>query len=441
MKRLFLIIVAGISPGILLSQTVLYLDDYTMGQIDNAVTTQMSQSDIPGVSIGVIYNGRVAYTKAYGVSLPGQNITTSSKFPIASISKTITGVIAMRMVDNGDLGLDTTIGHYVAGFNNSNITIRHLLDHQSGIGHYDDCPGGYTGQFNANSSLFTVLGCSRCMSPPGSGTIYTTYGSTLLGVIIDVVGRSVYNKGYIQLYNEWIRDAAGLTNLTAEYNNSISGIVTGYDENGNPLIGSWSDIGWKLPAGGFIANAHDLAGYGAGVMNNTFLSTFRSNQMWTVQSTSGFVNNNCHDALDNPFGLAFRVNSSGSNLQISHSGLNDHGYSSQLYLYPPKKYGAVFLSNRYGQTSELGNIMTNIKDIIGCPARRDFNSLVNWTGDWIYESSNIINMSNGYTVSAASGSLTLDAATEIILKPGFYAGTGTNFKALIEGCGGLVKPY
>jgi CubicO group peptidase (beta-lactamase class C family) len=444
MKKGFFCFVACLLSIIAMSQTVLHLDDYTMGQIDNAVTAEMNQSGIHGISIGVIYNGRVAYTRGYGTSLPGINITTATKFPIASISKTITGVMAMRMVDNGDLALNTTIDNYVPGYNNTTITIRHLLSHQSGIGHYDNCPGGYNGQFNAGTSLITVLGCSRCMSPPGSGTIYTTYGSTLLGVIIDIVGRDKYNKSYIQLYNEWIRDAAGLTNLTAEYNNSVSGLATGYDENGNVQFGNWSDIGWKLPAGGFISTAHDLADYGVGVMNYSFINSTRSSQMWTVQTTSGSPTNNCADGLDSPYGLAFAVSGGSStniNLRINHSGLNDHGYSSQLYLYPNQKAGAVFLSNRYKRTNQLGDIMTSIKDDVLCPARRDFTSLINWTGAWIYESSDIINMTNGYTVAAANGSLVLDAAKEVVLKPGFYANSGTNFRAMIEGCGGTVKPY
>ena len=442
MQKLFYYGLLCLSPYLSLAQTVRHLDDYTMSQIDNVITSEMSQSGLPGVSIGLIYNGRIAYTKAYGLSSPGTNATTSSKYPIASVSKTITGIMAMRMVANGDLALNTTIDNYIGGYNGTAITIRHLLSHQSGIGHYDNCPGGYNGQFTAFSSQLIVMGCSQCMTPPGSGTIYTTFGTTLLGVIIDVVGRSVYNKGYIQLYNEWIRDAAGLTNLTAEYTSSnISNLAWGYSSATATTVPAWSDLGWRLPAGGFVGTAHDLAGYGVGVMNYTFLNSTSSAQMWTVQTTSGTPTNNCATNLRSAFGLAFFVGGSGTNLVISHDGENNHGYCSSLILYPNQKAGMVLLTNRVNTNGALGDISNGIEDFVLCPARRDFNSLINWTGNWVYESSDVINASNGYTVTAANGSMVFDAQKEVVLKPGFYATSGTNFRAMIEGCGGAVKPY
>ncbi len=422
------------------AQTVRRLDDYTMNQIDAVINAEIAQSGLPGVNLGVVYNGRIAFTKAYGLSGVGINATTSTKYPIASVSKTITAMMAMRMVDDGDLALNTTIDNYITGYNGTNITIRHLLAHQSGIGHYEDCPGGYDGTFTAFSSQLVVMGCSRCMTPPGSGTMYTTFGTTLLGVIIDNVGRARYNKGYITLYNERIRNAAGLTNLTAESGNLIPGIAQGYNSSGSAQSGSWNDIGWKLPAGGFVSTAHDLAGYGAGVMNYSFLdSTLSNNTMWQVQTTSGTPTNNCGSSLSGAFGLGFSLGGSGNDLRIFHTGLNDHGYSSFLYLYPRKKAGTVLLTNRDDKTGALGDIINNIENHVLCPQKREFTSTINWGGSWIYEASQSISASNAITTT--NSSFVFDAGTEVVLKPGFEALSGSYFRAVIDGCGGTVKPY
>ncbi len=441
MKRI--LIIALLASTMARAQTVTHLDDYTMGRIDSVVNSQMSLNGMPSVNIGIVYSGRVAYTKAYGIAAPGVNATTSTKYPIASISKTITGMMAMKMIASGDLGLNTLIKNYISGYSTSTITVRHLLCHQSGIGHYSNCPGGYNGVFNSALSQTVVAGCSKCMTPPGSGELYTTFGSTLLGCIIDVRGNSVYSKGYIQLYQDWIRSPGGLTNLTAEYDNSASNLATPYSSPGIPNNSNWSDIGWKLPAGGFVGTAYALAGYGAGVVNYTFLDSVTSNNtMWQLQTTSGTPTNNCADGLTSGFGLAFKVGGSGSNLVISHNGANDHGYCSDLVLYPPKKAGVVSLTNLDNANGFLNNIRAAIdNEYVLCPARRDFTSLVNWTGNWVFESSSVINASNGYTTSAANGSLILDAASVVTLKPGFYASSGTFFRAVIEGCGGTVKPY
>lgn len=421
------------------SQTVRHLDDLSMNTIDAAITNQISQSNLPGVSVGIIYNGRIAYTKAYGLSAPGVNATTSTKYPIASVSKTITGIMAMKMIENNDIGLDDLIRDYVSGYYSSGITIRHLLSHQSGIGHYNNCPGGYSGAFSASASLDVVHGCSICMGPPGSGTLYSTFGTTLLGVIINNVGLVKYGKTYTQLYNEWIRDAAGLTNLTAEFNNLINNIAVGYSQNGVPLTGYWDDIGWKLPAGGFVATAHDLAGFGVGVMNHTFISSTSSNQMWQKQTTTGNPINVCNDPLANNYGLAFSVKYSGDSLRIFHHGLNtDHGFTSLLYLYPNLKTGIVLLTNKHELTGALDNIIAAVESTLLCPANRDFTSQVNTIDDWIYEATNI-QASN--TFSAGTGVIVFDAANEVVLKPGFNALAGINFRAVIDGCGGVVHPY
>lgn len=422
------------------AQTVRKLDDLTMGQVDAIINAEMLVNGLPGVNVGLVYNGRVAYTKAFGLASVGVNATTSTKYPIASVSKTITAMMAMRMIADGDLGLNTTIDNYVPFYSGTNITIRHLLCHQSGIGHYADCGSGYNGTFNAISSQFVLQTCSRCMTPPGSGTIYSTFGTTLLGCIIDVVGQSVYNKGYIALYNERIKNVAGLTNLTAESGNSIPGLAQGYNSDGDPVFGSWNDMGWKLPAGGFVSTAHDLAAFGAGVMNYSFLnSTISNNTMWVKQTTSGNPVNMCQSSLSSPYGLGFVVSSSGDDLRISHNGLNDHGYSSFLYLYPPQKAGTVLLTNRYEETSELGVINNNIEGLLLCPSDRDFTSPINWGGNWIYEATNSISASNAITTT--NSSFVFDAGTAVILKPGFEALSGSEFRALVEGCGGLIKPY
>ena len=435
MKKI-LLITCLLLTCIAYTQTVRKLDNFSMSEINAVINSELLQSNLPGVSVGIIYNGKVAYTKAYGLSASGVNATVSTKYPIASISKTITGIIAMRMVQNGDFALDDPISNYLPGY--TGITFRHLLSHQSGIGHYADCGGGYTGAFNANGSILTVYSCSKCMSPPGSGTIYTTFGTTLLGAIIDIIGRTNYNKGYIQLYNDWIKTPGGLNNLTAEHDNSISNIAVGYSSAGTAQTGYWNDIGWRLPAGGFVSTGHDLAEYGAGVMNHTFISASNSSLMWQQQTTSGTPANSCNDALSGNYGLAFRVGGSSTNRRVAHNGVNNHGFSSLLYLFPDRKTGIVLLTNREEKHGALDNIRKALENTLLCPANREFTSIFNWTGNWIYEAAKI-KASN--TFSSSVGNIVFDGATEVVLKPGFHAQAGMVFRAIIDGCEGSVNPY
>jgi CubicO group peptidase (beta-lactamase class C family) len=420
------------------AQSIKKLDDSTVTLLNQTIQAIFNGNNLTGLSVGILYGGEVVYTNAWGTAKPGTPFTVGTKSLLASVSKTITGMMAMKMVENGVLGLDVTINNYISGYNGTSITIRHLLSHQSGIAHYGNCPPGYNGAFNAAQSLSVVQGCMMCMLPPGSGNLYTTFGTTLLGVIIQNVGLLIYGKSYTQLYADWILNPAGLFNLTAEFDNSDPVLAAPYSAGGVWQPGFWSDIGWKLPAGGFISDITDLAKYSRGIMRNTFITQNTFTQMQQVQSTTGSPVFLC-DQSTSGVGLGFFINSSGDDLRINHSGANDHGYSSLLYLYPSKGAGIVLLNNNDNAGSALSAIRNQVESLILCPETRNFRTNINWTTPFIYEAQDAILASS--QINATSGVVIFDAGNSITLKPGFLAQAGLSFRATIEGCGGIIKPF
>lgn len=425
------------------AQEILKLDDANITNIDNVMNTYINNQAVTGMGVAIVYNGKVAFAKAKGLAKTNPSavsFTTNTKSLLASISKTITGIIAMKMVKNGHLSLDASIDNYVSGYSGTAITIRHLLNHQSGIAHYGNCPDGYGGAFNSTSSLSIVQGCLICVAPPGSRKLYSTFGSTLLGVIIDKVGQAVYGKGYGQLYVDWIANPGGIVNLIPAFDNSNSNLAQGHFSNGNAETSGWDDIGWKLPAGGFISNATDLAKYAAGIMNYTFLDSVTSNSMWVNQPTSGNWVGLCQtDNFTNAsIGLSFFLSSSGDDFRIFHTGSNAHGYTSYMFLYPRQRTGMVLLINKDISGAMLENIRADLESIVLCSASRNFTSEINWTGNWVYESSSTITAQN--RITSTNSSFVFDAASHVTLSPGFQSVAGTYFRAVIDGCMGNIKP-
>lgn len=414
------------------AQTVRRLDDATVNALNSTIASEFNSHNLKGLSVGVIYGGEIVYTNAWGNATNIPPFTTETKTVIASVSKTITAVMAMRMVQNGDIALNDPITDYVPFTGGNNITIRHLLCHQSGIGHYENCPGGYDGQFNWSSSLFTVLGCTRCVTPPGSATLYTTFGTTLLGSIIEKVGLDVYGRNYRQLYNDWI----GVSELTPEFDDSDPELANGYTQGNSALSRGWSDIGWRLPAGGFIADIGALTNFGRGVIRNSYISATTAAQMRVVQTTSGSANVTCGDT-GGSYGLGFQVSGSGDDIRLSHTGLNNHGYSSFIYLYPLKGVGIILLCNNDDQADALSDIRSAIADMVVCPDDRDFTNTINWAAPLIYEADRDISVS----VPMTSSGVILDGGRSVILKPGFEVTAGKEFRAVAEGCMGAIKSY
>jgi len=121
----------------------------------------------------------------------GRNTTVDSLFQIGSITKPCTATVAMQLVDEGKIGLDQPVSDILPGFRlvsdelTDGVTVRHLLNHTSGIdgdvfvdtGPGDDCLAKY----------MTVLESAMQINKPGALWSYCNPGFSILGRIIEVV--------------------------------------------------------------------------------------------------------------------------------------------------------------------------------------------------------------------------------------------------------------
>ena len=82
--------------------------------------------------------GKIIYKKSngYGNYAKQENLNLNSSFQLASVSKTITGLATLLLIDNGYLSLEDTIGKFIPKFPYKNIKIKHLLSHRSGLPNY-----------------------------------------------------------------------------------------------------------------------------------------------------------------------------------------------------------------------------------------------------------------------------------------------------------------
>ncbi len=112
--------------------------------VDQAVRDEMARQELVGVAIGVIRDGRVVYTAGYGMADREAEVpvTDETLFRWASISKPVTAVAAMQLVEAGKLDPSADIRDYVPEFPDKGtvITTEQLLAHLGGIVHYSNGP-------------------------------------------------------------------------------------------------------------------------------------------------------------------------------------------------------------------------------------------------------------------------------------------------------------
>jgi CubicO group peptidase (beta-lactamase class C family) len=107
---------------------------------------RMAHYRVPGASVAVIADGRVAWARAAGVKAAGgstaaDSVTPATLFQAASISKPVTATAALRLVDRGALALDADVNRYLTGWKvpaspltaREKVTVRRLLSHTAGL--------------------------------------------------------------------------------------------------------------------------------------------------------------------------------------------------------------------------------------------------------------------------------------------------------------------
>ncbi len=154
--------------------------------------------DGPGVAVLVTKGGRPVLKQTYGMADvdAGRPITSGTRFDLASVSKPLTGLIILRLVERELLELDDTVSALVAGFRvpvrGRAITVRDLLQHTSGLRDYtQDFPGNdeVFAKINTDSHL-EWLNRTRPKRAAGVRFEYNNSNYALLALIAErVTGR------------------------------------------------------------------------------------------------------------------------------------------------------------------------------------------------------------------------------------------------------------
>ena len=108
--------------------------------IDSFVERELARSGIPGLALAIVHQDQVIYVRGYGRADPtGRSVTPETLFCLGSVSKSFTALAVMQLIEEGRLELDTPVQQIIPWFRTAapelsgRITVRHLLNHTSGL--------------------------------------------------------------------------------------------------------------------------------------------------------------------------------------------------------------------------------------------------------------------------------------------------------------------
>lgn len=191
--------------------------------VDNAVNAFMTKYSVPGLSIAVTKNEKLVYVKAYGKAdtEAGTELTTEHKFRMASVSKPVTSVAIMKLIEEKKLSMDdlvfgngallgTTYGTKTYSENLKKITVKHLLHHTAGAwGNSQNDPMFLNNNMNFTQLINYTLDNMPVNKVPGTVYDYSNFGYCLLGRIIEKLS----GKSYEEYVKSAILIPAGIKNM------------------------------------------------------------------------------------------------------------------------------------------------------------------------------------------------------------------------------------
>ena len=324
-------------------------------KVCETIVSEMKRLKIPGVSIG-IYHNRKEYTAGFGVTSVENPlaVTPYTLFQTGSISKTVTGTIFMRLVEEGKVDLDATVRTYLPKFKLADkdvaekVTIRHLLTHTGGwIGDYFNDYG------NGDESLEKIVrdvAKLEQVTPLGEVWSYNNTGFNVAGRVVEVVA----GKPFEQVAQELVLDPLGMdmTFYFPDDDMITHRFVVGHYRDGKKVKVSrpWAIGRNGAPVGGVISTVKDLLTYarfhmgdGRSASGKKLLSVKSLREMRKpLYPAGGFEQ----------IGLTWFIrNKEGLNI-VSHGGATN-GQIAGFYYIPEEQFALVVLTN-----SEEGRSIT-----------------------------------------------------------------------------------
>ena len=159
--------------------------------IDRFITEEMALNGIPGLSLALVEDGSVSYLRAYGVRSVQSREAMLAETPVelASLSKALTALAVLRLERDGLVQRDSSVAAILPDLDRARwrgVTIRHLLQHRSGLRRRHDflmpcC--GQPGQLDLNAAA-RHFAAADLESPPGERSSYANSNYVLLAAIV-----------------------------------------------------------------------------------------------------------------------------------------------------------------------------------------------------------------------------------------------------------------
>ena len=316
----------------------------------------MEEHNVPGFTIGVVKDGTVVYSRAFGMKNldTREKLTTHSLFHQASLTKPFVGTAIMQIVEKGKVNLEDPVIKYLPYFRLKDkryktITIRQMVTHTSGMPDVQDyeCYNPVYDE-GALERYVRRLGNEQLIAAPGEKYRYSNMAFEVLGDLIAKVSGMSF-EDYVQQNILAPLKMKHSTLLKQKADTKL--MSTPHVKEGDRIVVSkiYPYNRMHAPSSTLISNTVDMSRWAIANLNRGELDGSRilKESTYEVMWKPG-------SDVSTSIGISWKLGKHGNYQIVSHAG-RDTGYRSFIMLVPEKSLGIVASTN-YDRTP-IENIM------------------------------------------------------------------------------------
>ncbi|HYL63392.1 MAG TPA: serine hydrolase [Candidatus Methylomirabilis sp.] len=335
------------------------------------IAGRMAHYKAPGVSVAFFDHGQVLWTRAYGFAdiATKRPVTPDTIFQAASISKPVTALAALRLVQEGKLNLDEDVNVKLRTWKvpeneftqNEKVTIRRILSHSAGLTVH-----GFPG-YASGDPLPTIVQILKGEKPANTdpirvdvipGTLWRYSGGGY--VVLQTLLTDVTGKPFPQIMHDLVLAPADMTHSAYQQplpQNRMSKVAMPYRSNSEPVKGGPRTYPEMAPAGLWTTPSDlarmaievqaESAGKSSKILNQTMARQMLTHQIGT-------------------WGLGFGLENTGSKPHFGHGGANE-GYRCDLEAYTDSGQGVAIMTNSDSGGPLIAELLRAVSKEYGWP--------------------------------------------------------------------------
>jgi CubicO group peptidase (beta-lactamase class C family) len=340
------LLVALGSPGAALPPENVQAD---FAAVETIAKQEMAQAQAPGAAIAIVHDGRVVYTRAFGVANieTGEETRPEMLFRLGSTTKMFTAATVVLLAQQGRLNLNEPIGKHISGLapKIAALTAHQLLSHTSGF--LDEAPMFGSQDDDALKKEATSWTDARFFAEPGQIYSYSNPGYWLAGLLAEQAG----GKPFADQVATTIFAPLGMSRSTFRPTVAMTyPLAQGHDVvNGKPQVirpSANNTASW--PAGSIFTNVIDLSRWMMAFVEGGMLDDKQALPS-AVFSTLATGHAAIPGTSTSKYGYGVMV-AEWRGLSVVQHGGSRSGYGSVIRMVPSRRFGVVALANRSGVT-------------------------------------------------------------------------------------------